>query len=196
MRTDKTLLEQMQISEVDIQDRMEVLKLGHEELTILADQHKIIDDNIDIIVGEFYEEQTKVDEISLVIGDADTLRRLRTAQRRYVLDLFSGHYDAQYVNNRLRIGMIHKRIGVEPKLYLAAIRTLKKIVVNILQRSIKAEDILEITLEALDKLVYFDTTLIFDAYIDSLVGEIESAKNKTEAYAASLEKKLLKEPGN
>ena len=29
-------------------------------------------------------------KIALLIGDADTLTRLRSAQRRYILDLFSG----------------------------------------------------------------------------------------------------------
>lgn len=55
--------------------------------------------------------QTSVAEIALVIGDADTLARLRNAQRRCILDLFSGVllYDLEYVNNRLcGIGVVHK----------------------------------------------------------------------------------------
>ncbi|VAX07910.1 Phytochrome, two-component sensor histidine kinase [hydrothermal vent metagenome] len=190
MRTDQTLLEQMKISDVDIINRMDVLALSKEELQILSSHQKIIDDNIDIIVEEFYEKQIEIEEISLVIGDADTLLRLRNAQRRYVIDLFSGYYDREYVNNRLRIGMIHKRIGVDPRLYLSAIRTLKNIVNTVLKRNIKANSILEMTLDALDKLIYFDTTLVFDAYIDSLVREVESAKRKTEAYAEGLEEKV------
>jgi len=191
MRTDQTLLEQMKISDVNIASRMDLLLLSKEELEILSASQKIIDENIDIIVEEFYEAQLGNEEISLVIGDADTLQRLHNAQRRYVIDLFSGHYDREYVNNRLRIGMIHKRIGVEPRLYLSAVRTLKNIVMTVLKRCIKAEDVLEMTLEALDKLVYFDTTLVFDAYIDCLVGEIESAKKKTETYAQGLEQKII-----
>lgn len=190
MRTEQTLLEQMNISDVDIMGRMDVLDLCKEELELLASNLALIEENIDIIVEEFYEKQTEIDEISLLIGDADTLLRLRSAQRCYVLDLFSGEYGREYVNNRLRIGMIHKRIGVEPKLYLSAVRALKKFIVVVLKRSIKAEEVLEATLEALDKLIYFDTTLVFDAYIESLVGEIKSAKRKTELYAIDLEKKV------
>jgi hypothetical protein len=84
-----------------------------------------IEPHIDALVDKFYTLQTGITEIALLIGDADTLTRLRAAQRRYILDLFSGLYDLEYVNNRLRIGLVHKRIGVEPKLYLAAINTLK-----------------------------------------------------------------------
>ena len=106
MRTDQTLLEQMKISDVNIASRMDLLLLSKEELEILSASQKIIDENIDIIVEEFYEAQLGNEEISLVIGDADTLQRLHNAQRRYVIDLFSGHYDREYVNNRLRIGNI------------------------------------------------------------------------------------------
>ncbi|MCK5819337.1 MAG: GGDEF domain-containing protein [Psychromonas sp.] len=42
----------------------------------------------------------------------------------------------------------------------------------------------------LDKLLYFDTTLVFDTYIDCLLKEVESAKNKAERYAHSLEDKV------
>jgi len=189
-RTEQTLLEKMKISDVEVLHRMELLDLSKKELKLLFSHKPIIEDNIDVIVDEFYEKQTEVDEISLLIGDADTLMRLRSAQRKYVIDLFSGNYDSEYVNNRLRIGMVHKRIGVEPKLYLSAVRTLKDVVAKTLKRIIKKNEMFEKTLDALDKLLYFDITLVFDTYIDSLVGEIENAKNRTELYAKSLEEKV------
>jgi diguanylate cyclase len=189
-RTDTTLLEQMQISDVEIANRMELLGLNKGALDMLSKYKLLVEDSIDMIVDEFYEKQTDIEEISLLIGDADTLVRLRNAQRKYVIDLFSGSYDSEYVNNRLRIGMVHKRIGVDPKLYLSAIKTLKELIVNVLKRHIKNSDDLDTVLATLDNLFYFDTTLVFDTYIDCLVGEIESAKRKTEAYAKSLEEKV------
>lgn len=189
-RTDKSLIEQMQITDIEISNRMKLLSLSKEDLNLLSSHKLMIEDNIEVIVSEFYEKQTAIEEISLLIGDADTLRRLRTAQRKYIIDLFSGNYDSQYVNNRLRIGLVHKRIGVEPKLYLSALRALKEIIINTLKNIIENNEVLDSTLDVLDKLLYFDTTLVFDTYIDSLVGEIETAKGKTETYAKSLEKKV------
>lgn len=189
-RTDTTLLEQMRINDEEINTRMKLLDLDEASLTLIANQKHLIETNIDLIVEEFYQRQTSVEEISLLIGDADTLQRLTNAQRRYVLDLFSGIYDGEYVNNRLRIGLVHKRIGVEPKLYLSAVKTLKGLIVSILRDNIKDQDLLYDTVTALNGLIFFDTTLVFDTYIDSLVGEIESAKRKTEAYAKSLEAKV------
>jgi len=186
-RTQRTLLEQMQITDYDIKRRMELLNLSTDALVLLASHKTIIENNIDEIVDEFYQKQTTIDEISLLIGDAETLQRLRDAQRTYVIDLFGGYYDIEYVNNRLRIGMVHKRIGVDPKLYLSAVSSLKDIIFNTLRANIDDEIKLIDSLNALDKLFYFDVTLVFDTYIDSLVGEIEAARNRTEIYAKNLE---------
>jgi len=180
----------MQISDTEILRRMELLGLDRKSLDLLASHKLLLEESIDAIVDEFYQKQTEIDEISLLIGDADTLRRLRAAQRKYIIDLFAGHYDSEYVNNRLRIGMVHKRIGVEPALYLSAVATLKEIITKALKKGITNQEELHASIEALDKLLYFDITLVFDTYIDSLVGEIEAAKRKTEVYAKSLEEKV------
>lgn len=190
-QTDKSLLEQMQISDFEIMQRMQLLDLSVEALQVLSQYRPVIVEHIDTLVNEFYERQTEFDEISLLIGDSDTLQRLRKAQRTYVIDLFSGVYDASYVNNRLRIGMVHKRIGVEPKLYLSAVRTLKEIIIRVLREHVADADQCHLVIETLDKLIYFDTTLVFDTYIDSLLEEIENAKERTERYAKSLEEKVV-----
>ena len=189
-KTEQTLVEQMKISDMEINNRKELLNIDEKDVQRLVECKTIIEVNIEDIVETFYEKQTMVNEIALLIGDADTLKRLHYALRGYVLDLFSGYYDTEYVNNRLRIGMVHKRIGVEPKLYLFAVKTLKNILNQILKESIEDETERINALGALDKLIYFDTTLIFDTYIESLVDEIRTEKQKTEQYAKSLEAKV------
>lgn len=189
-QTDQTLLEQMGITDFDIANRMALLWLTDTDIQLLKNFRATIEEKIDTVVDIFYQMQTDVAEIALVIGDADTLERLRNAQRRYVLDLFSGLYDMGYVNNRLRIGLVHKRIGVEPKLYLSAINTLKGLLVGVVSEAISEEPTRQATLAALEKLFVFDITLVFETYIRSLVAEIETAKQKAERYAMALEEKV------
>lgn len=189
--TEQTLLEQMRITEFEIAHRKELLMLNEQDVALLASYSTRIEPRIDTLVDNFYHQQTEIAEIALLIGDADTLNRLRMAQRRYVLDLFSGLYDLDYVNNRLRIGLVHKRIGVEPKLYLAAINSLKGMLFEDIfnQLEVPAERLA--MLAALDKLFLFDITLVFETSIRSLVSEIESSREKSESYARSLEQKVL-----
>lgn len=189
-RLQKSLLEQLQINDLEISQRFDLLGLTREDLTRLSTLQEKICALIDAIVDEFYMHQTEIDEVTLLIGDSETMARLKRAQHDYILDLFSGQYDTDYVNNRLRIGMVHKRIGVEPKLYLAAIRSLKEILARLIRALV--QDPLEAreTVDTLDKLIYFDTTLVFDTYIQGLISEIDSARKRTELYAQGLEQKV------
>lgn len=189
MPIEKTLLEQFHISEMEIHRRMELLNLTQHELDLLAAQRPLIERNLRAIVNQFYEQQTAFDEIALLIGDADTLARLRAAQTRYIQDLFAGDYGLDYVNGRLRIGLVHKRIGVEPKLFLSAACTLKYLLAEVLAREIDDRASLLKVLRALDKLMNFDNALVFDTYIGTLLSAMESAKKRIETYAHALEQK-------
>ncbi len=189
LRIHQTLLDQMKISDAEIQSRLELAALSLRDFELLKDVLPLINSKVDSIVERFYISQLAIDDIAVLIGDADTLHRLKGAQHQYILDLFSGQYDSTYVNNRLRIGMVHKRIGVEPKLYLSAISSLKLILFDVLDKFV-VPDILAQTKQSLDKLFYFDTTLVFDTYISSIISELEVAKKKTEMYANSLEVKV------
>lgn len=189
-QTDEILLEQMRITEFELEHRKALFSFTQADVKSLLTFRPTIENKIDSLVAEFYQLQTSVAEIALLMGDADTLGRLRTSLRRYVLDLFSGVYDLEYVNNRLRIGFVHKRIGVEPKLYLSAMHTLKGLVHDAITDSSQAEGEREAVLAALDKLLSFDITLVFETYIRSLVSEVEAAKDKAEQYARTMEKKV------
>ena len=185
--TNQSLIEQMRISDSEIHNRLNLVDLTSQRIDSLKSTLNIIEENVDQIVQDFYASQLQIDEIAILIGDADTLYRLKSAQRQYILDLFSGKYDAQYVNNRLRIGLVHKRIGVEPKLYLSGINTLKQLLTELITANISDSGKRDFIINSLDKLFYFDTTLVFDTYIESLIREVDVAKRKTEKYANGLE---------
>ncbi|WP_323774749.1 GGDEF domain-containing protein [Alcanivorax sp.] len=128
--TMKTLLEQMRITEMEIDGRKRLLEFDNQDVAALLQCRTHVENRLDDIVETFYGIQTSNPDIASLIGDADTLERLENAQRRYIMDLFAGVYDLEYTNNRLRIGLVHKRIGVEPKFYLSAVYLLHSLLVT------------------------------------------------------------------
>ncbi|MCG7904332.1 MAG: GGDEF domain-containing protein [Candidatus Thiodiazotropha weberae] len=188
--TEKSLIQQMRITDFEITSRKSLFSISAKDAERLKKAKPYIEADLNSIVETFYKYQTEVPDIALLIGDADTLSRLHNAQKAYISDLFSGYYDIEYVNNRLRIGMVHKRIGVEPKLYLAAILTLKQLLITHIKDSVPAEDDPGAVITALEKLLMLDVSLVFDTYIRSLISEIEIAKDKSEQYASALEEKV------
>jgi diguanylate cyclase (GGDEF)-like protein len=188
--TEKTLIEQLRITDFEIAGRKELFSISTREGKVLKKAKPYIEAELNSLVEKFYELQTAVPDIALLIGDADTLSRLRNAQKAYILDLFTGFYDIEYVNHRLRIGLVHKRIGVEPKLYLAAIQTLKELIIEQIKTSVPEQSEHTAIILAIEKLMMFDISLVFDTYIRSLVKEIEISKAKSEQYAQALEHKV------
>jgi len=186
----KTLAEQLQITEMEIEKRKKLLDFTDEDAEILQSYKPLIAKYLDGIVKTFYENQLQVPEIALLIGDAETFRRLQSAMHRYILDLFDGHYDEEYVNRRLRIGKVHQRIGVSSKIYLAAIYQLQKVLNNtFLMHGGSSEDFIsrEKVRCALDKLITFDVQLVLDTYISSLVFQVDNARDELRAYSDSLQ---------
>ena len=190
--TDQTLMDQMKITEREIGLRKELFDITvHDEAALRSYRESVVGE-LDQIVGEFYAEQVQNSEIAMIIGDAETLRRLQGMMRRYVTELFQGQYDTDYVNNRLRIGKIHHRLGVTPKLYLSAIKLLHDILKTVIDQvhSTSTDAEKERCKDAVHKVLQFDAHLVFDTYIRNLVVEVEMGRAELEKHASHLEEKV------
>lgn len=186
----RTLSEQMGMTEHEIASRKSILNITPEHEKLLAQCADHIHKNTSFLVEEFYEQQTKIEEIELLIGDADTLVRLQGSMVNYIHTLFGGRYGDEYVSTRLRIGLVHKRIGVPPKLYLCGIQKLSEILtgaINDYYMELDDNSQSGQTIEALERLLAFDVGLVFDTYIRSLTAEIEIGKDRMERHANDLE---------
>ena len=181
----------MGLNEYEIEQRKQLFGFEARDAFILRGCHDLIAFELDGLLKKFHDFQTGVPEIVQLIGDSDTMSRLSSAQSHYILQLFSGDYGVSYVNDILRIGMVHKRIGVEPKLYFSAMLELKNILFHVLHQQLDSEEeYIKIT-RALEKLLMFDNTLVFDTYIHSLVSEVQIARHRAEDYARELEYKVM-----
>lgn len=188
--TSQTLAEQMQVTERELEQRKLLMQFGSQDVDILKAHRVFIAEVVDDIVQTFYTNQLAVPEISLLIGDSDTMSRLRRAMRRYILELFDGYYDLDYVNRRLRIGKVHKQIGVSPKLFISGIWLLEKLIsqkITVYAGQIDAAETGEKLKETLHKLLMLDTQFVFDTYISSLVAEVSIAKGQMEDQIEQLE---------
>lgn len=186
----QTLAEQMQMSERELEQRKALVQFGQDDVDCLRAHRGFIAGCVDDVVSEFYDKQLAIPEISAHIGDADTMGRLRRALRRYVIELFDGFYDLNYVNKRLRIGKVHKQMSVPPKFFISAIWLLEKILqekITEYTARIAMAELGEKLRNALHKLLVLDTQFVFDTYVASLITEISIAKEQMEQQIAKME---------
>lgn len=187
--TELSLMDQMRITSREIERRKELFGITEEDSQCLKELASGIEASMEEIIDEFYGHQTRMPEISLIIGDSETLRRLKLSMRGYLRELFSGLYDENYVEGRLRVGKVHKRIGVTPKLYMSAMSQLQQVLERYIDLQSDA-DRGKVQKDAVHKILLFDSQLVFETYISSLMAEIEAAKLEVEQYASGLEERV------
>lgn len=197
--TDQSLGEQLHITPREIARRKELFGITPADELALSQRRAALEAQLPAVVEEFYQNQVDTPEIEQLIGDAETLVRLKRHMAAYLQSLFGGVYDEFYVLSRLRVGMVHNRIGVPPKLYVATVRTLHAILRSRLTGQdsagmIPAGDcaLCQPFLTALEKLLAFDLSLVMDTYIHALVGQVERGKRELADYALGLEEEVAR----
>jgi len=191
--TDQSLLEQLRITDREIERRKDLFNFTKEDIDILADVKPYIANDLDLIVDDFYEEQVANNEVAHVIGDSESLAKLKGHMCAYIMSLFEGPYDSEYIQSRLRIGLVHKRIGVPPKLYVAAFQKLLNILRDRIMQASRSDCArCDRAISALEKIMLFDLVLVFDTFIFGLMDELARRNDEIEEYAASLEEEVKK----
>ena len=192
--TDLTLMEQLRITPLALTRRKEHIRLTAEDGQVLQKLKPVVAAVVDEIVSEFYEVLLAQDEIARLIGDSESMQRLKRHLRKYILDIFDGCYDNEYVHSRLRVGMVHKRIGVAPQFYVGALELLRSILQRkIFEASDSDCDACQKSLGALSRILMLDLTLVFDMYIHSLMDEVTRSKDDVEKYAGNLRQQVAEQ---
>lgn len=90
------------------------------DAALLAELHPIAADFADELVEDLYKHLLKYEEARVFLSDAQTLARLKVAQKKYFLELTSGDYGKEYFESRIKVGMTHQKSGIPPRLYMGA----------------------------------------------------------------------------
>ena len=158
--TDKLVLD-----EREIPTRKAFVELTDEDLDRVQAMRPLVERHIDHMVDKFYELLLAHPETQIFFPDDATVRRVKRLQRDYFLGMFSGKIDAQYVENRLRVGAAHERIGLAPKWYLGAFRRYIRLLLDILSAEMGDSEEMRNAFASVLKLIFFDMGLAIDAYI-------------------------------
>jgi CheY-like chemotaxis protein len=100
-------------------------------------------------------------------------------QREYFLSLMTGDYGEEYLENRLLIGRVHQRIGLEPRWYIGAYSYYAQVMLpKFLEESGADHDETVAGVTALMKLIMLDVELSVSAY--SIAREETISRQQTE----------------
>ncbi|WP_424766325.1 protoglobin domain-containing protein [Paenibacillus sp. sgz302251] len=117
---------------------------------------------VDEVVERFYDNISQQPELVALIARVSTIDRLKETQRWYWLSLTAGVIDQSYIENRIKIGSVHSRIGLTTDWYLGTYMIYLDIATNVLQRVIPEQ--WQEVVYALTKMFNLDSQFVLEAY--------------------------------
>ena len=155
----------LNLDEQELQARRAFFEIKDEDLARLAELRPLAEKHTGAIVESFYELLLNHRETRRFFPDETTIRRVKATQRDYFVGLFAGTLDLAYVEDRLRVGAAHERIGLAPKWYIGAYRRYMQLMLERLSIELPNVTDLCAAMRAIQKIVYFDMALAVDTYL-------------------------------
>jgi rsbT co-antagonist protein RsbR len=166
-------LKVLKLDEAEIASRRAFFDLTDDDLRALAALRPFAEKRTDAIVEDFYKLLLSHPETKKFFPDDATVRRVKRTQREYFLGLFNGKCDLAYVEDRLRVGIVHERIGLSTKWYLGAYRKYMQLICDHLFEEVRDSEKVRRAFESIQKIVYFDIALASDTYLAAKIDTIE-----------------------
>ena len=117
------------------------------------------------ILNTFYQKLSIDPEFSNILAQGFSLDALKKTQNAYLRSLGINFHSADYFEERLKIGMMHAKVGVKPSLYQCSYRVLQQLLIDhIPPDHPKQRELIQFVL----KITTLDMSLAIEAYQDRL----------------------------
>jgi rsbT co-antagonist protein RsbR len=158
-------MQTLNLDEQELRSRRAFFEITDADLERLKSLRPIAEKHTADIVESFYELLLQHSESRKFFPDEATVRRVKATQRDYFVGLFAGKCDLAYVEDRLRVGAAHERIGLAPKWYIGAYRRYMQLMLERLATELPSVQELRDAMRCIQKIVYFDMALAVDTYL-------------------------------
>ncbi|MBI5322332.1 globin-coupled sensor protein [Bradyrhizobium sp.] len=100
----------------DRETRMRFMRIDGVTGELLREFWAVVEPELPDILEGFYRDATAEPQLARMIGN--DIPRLKSAQATHWARLFNGRFDREYMQGVRAIGLVHSRIGLEPRWYI------------------------------------------------------------------------------
>lgn len=159
-------MQRLNLDERELASRRTFYEITDEDLQRLAKLRPLADRSSNEVVEALYHLILGHAESRAFFSDDSAIRHVKKMQHDYFVGLFDGRCDLAYVENRLRVGAAHERIGLAPKWYIGAYGRYLRLIFDRLFADASSVGVSPgEAVKSVTKLVLFDMSLAIDTYI-------------------------------
>lgn len=162
----RSLMQNMGLDDSEIAWRKQFLEFDAEDIDRLVGINELAQQYVGPVIQEFYDHLLSFEETKQFFRDQRVLEYVQHMQKNYFLRLTQGDYNTKYVEDRIKIGAVHERIGLPVKSYLGMYNFYLRTVMRKLTDAHEDDpDKAAESFLSLMKLVFLDIGLALDTYI-------------------------------
>ncbi|MBI5260807.1 MAG: globin-coupled sensor protein [Bradyrhizobium sp.] len=144
---------------------------------VLREFWKIVEPKLPGILEGFYDHVTGEPSLARLIGN--DMPRLKKAQGAHWARLFNGRFDHEYMQGVRSIGLVHNKIGLEPRWYIGGYnfvlgRLVELAIANCRWRPQRLSE----TIVAVNRAVMLDMDLAISVYQEAMLAERQRRQEK------------------
>ncbi|MFA7331729.1 MAG: methyl-accepting chemotaxis protein [Candidatus Delongbacteria bacterium] len=159
-------------------ERMRYQGLSVDDLGVIAAWKHECQGSMDDLVDQFYDHIKRHSGPRSILDRHTTVERQRPMLTRYLLSLFEGRIDDEYLSYRERVGQAHDRIDLDANWYVGMYELVKRHMLKVVNLAGALPEELARFEEALSRIIQVDIALVSKAMTDSRAGTIEALKRQ------------------
>lgn len=168
---DRPLVEQLGFDLAERTRLKRYLRITPADERFLTTLREAVTREADRLVDSFYEHLLSFEELSPLLESPAAVERLKGAQKYYLLSLVGGSYEEDYFEQRLRLGAVHERIGLEPQWYSGTYALFMDLLTPLAEESHAGDPAgARAAMLAVYKFFQLDLTLALDIYFKTRYG--------------------------
>ncbi len=161
----------------DRETRMRFMRIDSSTGELLREFWKVVEPALPEILEGFYQHVTREPQLARMIGN--DIPRLKAAQGSHWSRLFNGRFDHEYMQGVRTIGLIHNKIGLEPRWYIGGYNfVLGQLAVLAVRHYRWKPGHLSAVLTALNCAVMLDMDIAISVYQDAMLAERQKQQDK------------------
>ncbi len=155
-----------QLDEQDIDRRKAFVGFMPDDLRRIARVRPVIEPEAGELATAFFEFLRSVDDSAPLFRKPNLLAEGKRLKQAHIVSMVQGQYGLSYAQERLELGLLYSRGGLDVRLFLGAYNELMRLIGNlIMHQGGGAPDDAFQNFTSLKKLAFFDLGLIIDVLI-------------------------------
>ncbi|MYL44735.1 globin-coupled sensor protein [Virgibacillus halodenitrificans] len=163
----------------DLEKQLNMLDLTEDDFAVAQALKPYVEKENIAIIDNFYQNLEHNPNLMEIIEANSSIERLKKTLNRHIVEMFSGEISQEFIQRRKRIALIHVKIGLTQKWYIASFQKIFDGLLNIIIKNLPNQDDRVLAIKVVTKLLNLEQQVVLEAYDDEVIRvKDEEAKSK------------------